>query len=262
MARRRTPVATAPATPALVAVVTRPKDLELARTEGWYRIPVDKAPGALDHARYLAFYQTRNFGAERWAVNHCARIHGITRARRVELLPDEAGHRRDNVEYYRVALGPLEPLPRPIPSRAWRRILFIPTTLELLRTAREVNDLFRVSPIEDRLYGELRASGVEPERQFVVRESGENYRLDMAIFCADGRLDIECDGEAYHAGRDKARADRHRDTALATGRWYVLRFSGPEILEDPAACCRVIRRAMRRLGGAKRRRAAGRFSGR
>lgn len=254
MASRRRPSPPGRETPALVAIVTRPKDLELARTERWYRIPVEKAPDALTEARFLAFYQTRSFGPERWAVNYYARIEGISRARRMELLPDEAGHRRDSVEYYRIALGPLQPLPRSIPSRAARRILFIPTTLESLRTAREVNDLYCVSPIEDRLYDELRSGGVEPERQYLVREEGANFLLDMAVFCSDGRLDIECDGETYHSGKEKARADRRRDTALAAGGWYVLRFSGPDILEDSAECCRVIHRAMRRLGGAKRRR--------
>src|SRR5690349_2810571 len=45
----------------LVAVVTRPCDLAKAREEGWYRIPLARAPCALA-AEYLAFYQTAALG--------------------------------------------------------------------------------------------------------------------------------------------------------------------------------------------------------
>jgi len=187
-----------PETPALVGIVTRRKDWELVRSRHWYRIPVRTAPEGLDKVRYLAFYQTRVFGEEKWAVNWYAQVKDITRATRRELLPDEPGHPRAGAEYYKVELGELTRLPQPIPSRRWRRIVFIPTSLERLMHAQEVNDLFKVSPIEEKLYFTLKDVGLPAERQFFVREEGSGYMLDMAVFCRDGNLDIECDGDTYH----------------------------------------------------------------
>ena len=116
-----------PAARLLVAVVTRLRDLAAARDEGWYRIPLTRAPRAL-HAEYLAFYQTAVFGAERWAVRYLAEVRTVNIVTRAALLPEEAGHPRASERYYRFAIGPLLALPAPLPSRRLRRIAFIPTT--------------------------------------------------------------------------------------------------------------------------------------
>ena len=58
------------------------------------------APEGLDSIQYLAFYQARLFGDEKWAVNWYARVRAISKATRRELLPDEPGHARAGVEYY------------------------------------------------------------------------------------------------------------------------------------------------------------------
>jgi very-short-patch-repair endonuclease len=72
----------------------------------------------------------------------------------------------------------------------------------------------------------------------------------MAVFCRDSNLDIECDGDAYHSGRDKADQDRERDNTLTTARWHILRFSGRRIMSDADQCVETVRRTVRRLGGA------------
>lgn len=223
--------------PALVCVVTRPKDWRLLREQHWYRIPVRTAPPELATARYLAFYQTRAFGSEKWSVNWYALVLGMQQRTRRELLPDEPDHPRAEDEYWQVQVGELVPLPAPIPSRRLRRIVFIPTTMERLLVAAEINDLFRSSPIEDRLYDALRRAGIESERQYYVREQGEGFMLDMAIMTKGRKLAIECDGEAYHSGREKAARDRRRDNALNAGGWHVLRFSGGEIWHNPMKMC-------------------------
>ena len=239
-----------PETPALVGVVTRKKDWELVRSEHWYRIPVRTAPEGLESIQYLAFYQTRLFGDERWAVNWYARVRGISKVKRRELLPDESTHARAGAEYHKVELGELTQLPHPIPSRRWRRIVFIPTSLERLLHAQEINDLFKTSPIEDKLYFTLEDAGLPAERQYFVREEGSGYMLDMALFCRDSNLDIECDGDTCHTGRDKADMDRERDNTLTTAGWHILRFSGRRILRDTGHCVDTVKRTVRRLGGA------------
>jgi hypothetical protein len=104
----------------LVAVMKDPRDMEIARVLGWYRIPLRHAPKMPD-VDCLAFYQTGRFGEERWAVRHAARVRGHELVTRAELLAEEADHPRAHEEYYKMLLGPLEPLARPIPSRRWRR---------------------------------------------------------------------------------------------------------------------------------------------
>jgi len=238
-------------TPALVAVVTRQKDWQILAQEHWYRIPVRTAPEGLEHVQWLAFYQTRAFGAEKWAVNYCAKVRGIKIVPRIELLPDEPHTGRSHELYYRLDTYELNKLEQPIPSLRWRRIVFIPTTLERLLRAREINDLYCTSPIEDRLYKRMKRAGLAPERQLLVREQGLGHMLDLALFCQDGNLDIECDGKKYHTGPEKAEIDRTRDNVLTCAGWRILRFSGREITSDPESCLRTIRRAVRKLGGTR-----------
>ena len=49
----------------LVAVMPNPRDLEISRLLGWYRIPYRSAPKTIS-VDYIAFYQTAEFGAEKW----------------------------------------------------------------------------------------------------------------------------------------------------------------------------------------------------
>jgi hypothetical protein len=143
----------------LVAIVNRQRDMAAARDEGWYRIPLARAPRAL-HAEYLAFYQTAVFGGERWAVRYLAEVRTVGIATRAALLPSEAGHPRAAERYYRFALGPLCALRVPLPSRRLRRIAFIPTTIGQLLRARDLNELWR--PDQDSAAGwdELWGAGV------------------------------------------------------------------------------------------------------
>jgi hypothetical protein len=130
----------------LVAILNRPRDFAAAREEGWYRIPLARAPRAL-HAEYLAFYQTAVFGAERWAVRYLAEVRAVGIATRAALLPEEERHPRARERYYRFAIGPLLALPAPLPSRRLRRIAFIPTTAGQLLRASDLAELWH--PDED-----------------------------------------------------------------------------------------------------------------
>src|SRR3954471_2127791 len=143
----------------LVAILNRPRDFAAARDEGWYRIPLARAPRAL-HAEYLAFYQTAVFGSERWAVRYLAPVRAVDITTRATLLPAEASHPRANERYYRFAIGPLLALAVPLLSRRLRRIAFIPTTIGQLLRARDLNELWH--PDEDATDGweELWGAGV------------------------------------------------------------------------------------------------------
>jgi len=152
-----------PYTTVLVAIINNLRDFAIARDEHWYRIPLRHAPTRAINAPVLAFYQTKVFGDEAWAINYWAEAQKWDIVKRVDLLPQEASHPRAQEEYYRIELGKLKRLPRPIVSKKWRRITFIITTWERLMRAREVKELLHGDIWEERLYRALRKMGVVAE---------------------------------------------------------------------------------------------------
>jgi hypothetical protein len=124
----------------LVCVLPGPRDLEIARLLGWYRIPFRTAPKVVA-VDTLAFYQPGTFGESGGRIELIAPVHGHELTTRAELLRDELGHPHANEEYYKIQLGPLERLTRPIPADKWRRLTFLYTTGEYLLKAQTLNDL-------------------------------------------------------------------------------------------------------------------------
>ena len=125
----------------LVAIMPSPRDMEIARLLGWYRIPLRSAPKVVD-VDYLAFYQTDAFGVEhRWQVEWFAPVRGHELTTRGQLLRDQQQHPRAHEEYYKIQVGSLQQLPRPIPADRWKRLTFLYTTGELFIKAKKLNDL-------------------------------------------------------------------------------------------------------------------------
>ena len=124
----------------LVAYLPGPRDLEIARLLGWYRIPLRTAPKVIS-VDYLAFYQPASFGERRWQISTIAPVRGHELVTRAELLRDQVDHPRAHEEYFKVQLGPLRNLPNPIISQKWKRITFFYTTGEYLLQAETINDL-------------------------------------------------------------------------------------------------------------------------
>ena len=140
----------------LIAYVPHPRDLEIARLLGWYRIPLRTAPKVVN-VDYLAFYQAGSFGEEhRWQIEAFAEVRGQELTTRAQLLRDEPDHPRANEEYYKIQLGPLQLLPSPIQAGKWRRVTFLYTTGELLCAARTVSDLVVRSEEREVLWRSLR----------------------------------------------------------------------------------------------------------
>jgi hypothetical protein len=64
----------------LVAIMNNLLDFAIARDEHWYRIPISSVERMLRKRwppRWLAFYQTKVFAKEAFAVNYCAQVVGI-----------------------------------------------------------------------------------------------------------------------------------------------------------------------------------------
>jgi hypothetical protein len=175
----------------LVAVMNNQRDFEQARDAGWYRVPVKHAPASTRESDFIAFYFTKAFGEERWAIHWYAPVRGHELKRRCDLLPDEPDHPRADHVYYVLQLGPLERLEPPIISLRWRRISFVETTWDRFQMAQEINELYASGA--DGLFVTLKELGMAPERELPVRESGCEYVVDLAIPCQYGTVAIVFD---------------------------------------------------------------------
>lgn len=74
-----------------------------------------------------------------------------------------------------------------------------------------------------------------------------NYRADIAVMVEGGRrVVIECDGIEFH-DRTNQRfiAERQRDRDILKHGWPVMRFTGAEIVRNPAACARDVSEYLR-----------------
>jgi very-short-patch-repair endonuclease len=224
----------------LVAILNDVSDFELARDEHWYRIPCDKAEKWLGDRwppRWLAFYQTKHFGAESHTVTWYAAVQGIRRAQRRELLPHEARNYKSQRWYFKLSLGPLQRCAQPILSRRYRRIVFIKTTWDKFTRAAEINDLFDDSPLEDRLWAQFKKLKISVERQEFVKLDADEAALDFAIYCCSGKIDVETDGDTWHANPQRAGHDNLRDNALVGKGWSILRFNTAQIVEQMEDYC-------------------------
>ena len=145
----------------LVAILPARRDLEIARLLGWYRIPLRRAPKVIN-VDAVAFYQTSDFGAEhRWQIERFAEVRGHELTTRRDLFRDEPDHPRANEEYYKLALGPLQNLPQPLPASRWRRITFLYTTGDLFPPAKTIDDLVVRSEERQILWRSLRERALQ-----------------------------------------------------------------------------------------------------
>ncbi|MCX7785787.1 MAG: endonuclease domain-containing protein, partial [candidate division WOR-3 bacterium] len=195
------------------------------------------------------FYLPKIFGEEKYSVKYYAKVKNIEIVKRIKLLPEEKEDLHANDDYYKLTIDEIKPLPQLIVSKRWRRITFIPTTLSKLFSAKEINDLWCTSPIEEILYKKMKREKILAERQFFVYETKTPYCLDFAIFCRDGKLNIECNGEKYHSSKEARIKDRKRDNDLTSRGWSILRFSGEEINKDINSCIRQIKKTIKTLQG-------------
>lgn len=140
----------------LVAIMPSPKDLEIARVLGWYRIPLRMAPKIVD-VDYIVFYQAGNFpNGHASLIESYAEVLGHELTTRAELIRDEPEHPHAHEEYYKLQLGQLESLPKPILAGKWKRITFFYTLGNLVNQAETVNDLVVKSDEREILWKSLR----------------------------------------------------------------------------------------------------------
>lgn len=229
LARRRT---------VLVCVMNNREDWRRVASAGWYRIPQRRAPRRVG-ADYLAFYQTGAFKGqpEAQTVSFYAPTRRYQLLTRRELVPDEPEHPRAEEFYFRIELGPLQRLGRPIPAATMRRITFIHTTLDRLLTAGDVRDLFYKEDPFDTLWRALREHRLRPLPNRVVG----GRPVDITLRARGGYLGIRCDGNESELREDRA--------TVLPDRWELLHLEPGQIEQDLDSCLRRIGAALIGLGG-------------
>ncbi|MDO9546948.1 MAG: hypothetical protein Q7J07_09420 [Pelolinea sp.] len=159
----------------LTAIIPTPRDLEIARILGWYRIPFRFAPKIVQ-VDYIAFYQPAVFGE---GHSHCietvAAVQGVELTTRKEIIREEPDHPRADEEYYKIQLGPLIELDRPIRAGKWKRITFLYTTGNYLSNAETINDLVVRSNERKILWRSLR----EKASNFQTKSDIDQNDLDL-----------------------------------------------------------------------------------
>lgn len=235
----------------LVATINRRKDWEILLKKHWYRIPLKSAPQILPKIKYLAFYKTTVYDKETSGINYYARIKTYEITERYKLLSDELSHISSQDNYYKIIIDDLQELTSFIPSKRKQKIVFIPTTLDKLMKAHEINDLYHTSHLEEKLYNAMKEENILSERQWFVREPAQIYCLDFAVFCNNGTIDIECDGKKWHSSEDAHVYDNKRNNELASNGWTVLRFREDEIKKDIKKCISQIKKTIHSLEGLK-----------
>lgn len=233
-ARRRT---------VLVAVLNNEQDWRRAAEEGWYRIPQRRAPRRIG-ADYLAFYMTGGCGQVEAAhsVTFYAPVRRYQLLTRRDLLPQESDHPRAGEYYYRIELGPLQQLERPVPAARYRRVTFIHTTLDRLLAAGDVLDLFRHDDPFEQLWGALREHRLHPLKNRIV---GDDV-IDIALRARGGYVGIHC---AEDTETKEAKEAREGCPPLLRDRWSLLTLGTESIAQDMDGCLRRIGAALIDLGG-------------
>lgn len=170
----------------LVGILPGRKDLEIARLLGWYRIPLRFAPKIVN-VDVVAFYQASAFGRDHcWRIESFAPVRGVELTTRKELLKDEPNHPRANEEYYKLELGTLQVLGRPILAGKWKRITFLYTTGELFYRAKTINDLVVRSEERQVLWRSLRERALQGN--LYNPEDIPEFPLDPAILALLGNF--------------------------------------------------------------------------
>ena len=231
----------------LVGVLKRKSDFEILWQERWYRMPADKAPRR--KFKFLAFYEPARFGPEGKQIRYYAQVLRIESKKRREILPKEIKHPSAGKEYRRVWLGRIQKLVRPILNMPPRRVSFGFATLNRLKTARNILELYRVLPTESIMERALRRVGIIAIPQYRISLGGRRYSLDFAVFCRKGKIAVECDNRKAHSGRRQLKKDKIKNRALKRNGWVVMRLPERDIVSDLNKCMSGIRKKVMKLGG-------------
>jgi len=97
------------------------------------------------------------------------------------------------------------------------------------------------SPVEEKLYKELKRAGIKVIPQFWTKVMGDkSYRLDFAMFVNGKKFDIEVDGDMAHSSM--VDYDVLRDIHMRMDNWCIRRFKAREINNNLQSVVEEIKR--------------------
>jgi hypothetical protein len=184
----------------LVGVINRKRDFEIARTQGWYRIPQAQLPRGVN-VEYLAFFLSgKVFKEQSGGIHYYTKRKGVELAHRRDLLPKEANHPRAGNVYYKVQIGELIPKEPPVLNPTKRSIGFIHTTWDRFVHARQISDLYsKADYYVDRIYHALRTYGVQPDRFWEAEQRDTGLAPQLRILCEKGTIIASTDSDDINA---------------------------------------------------------------
>ena len=178
----------------LVVFLPQPRDLEIVRLLGWYRIPLRSAPKVVE-VDYLAFYQPASFGEDhRWQIEHFAAFRGYELVRRADLFREEADHPRAQEEYFKMQVGALQSLSTPIMAGKVKRLTFLYTTGALFCQAETVSDLVVSADEREGLWRALRERASQADRYRTQDELDIELTPELLLLLGDFGNIAEGDG--------------------------------------------------------------------
>lgn len=231
----------------LVGVLKSVNDRRILLKSGWYRIPIAFLPKR--KFRYLAFYQPAVFGKRGKRIEYYARILRKKRTKRIRLLPKEKSHPRAHDDYLKIEFSWIKKLDRPIRNIIPRRVSFGFVSLKTLLSSKNILELYDVPPTEEIMRKGLNHLDVKTVQELGVSSGGRRYRIDLAVFCKNGRIAIECDNLKAHSSKAQRKKDKLKDVFLKRRGWRVVRLKERDIIEKPDNCFARVKKLVENFGG-------------
>ena len=232
----------------LLAVLKNRADLKYLLNDRWYRIPVEKCPKR--KFSRLAFFEPGKNKGSLGVIRYQAKIASVRIADRKDLFPERENPSK---KYFKVFFKRILKLKKPVTNNNGMRVSFGYTTTAKLSKAKEITDLFDVAPVEKLFKKALKKRGIKAYAEYLVRVAGKKlYRLDFAVFCKKGALDIECDSEKWHSQKSQVIKDKIRDASLRKQGWSILRLKEKEITGNIKCCVVKANCRVKTLGGLKK----------
>ena len=131
-----------------------------------------------------------------------------------------------------------------------RRVCFGFTSLRNLLKAKNILQLYGVAPTEQIMEKGLSQAGIKVKSQYyVIKNPKKRYRLDLAVFCKNGAIAIECDNKKAHSPKSQIKKDKTKNVFLRHHGWVVIRLSEHKIIFDLPGCVDRVESEVKKLGG-------------
>lgn len=112
------------------------------------------------------------------------------------------------------------------------------------------NKVFKNSYLEEKMIDIMADMNIGYEREYYIHvDNNRKYHLDFAIFCENGKIDVECDGDAFHMGYDNVYYDKTRNNELESIQWKVLRYTSKHFEEEERHIRKTMYKTIKDFGG-------------